>query len=136
MLPGDSQAPPWKGGAHSVEESPEIVRKNLKIEKTPILWLTKVRDRNAVSPTRLEFLLQTMVDFMRKTDDPKVIFLDGVGYLILENGFVPVFRFLTTLKDYTALYNTVVIVPLREDGLDEKTVNLMYREFERMRFQS
>lgn len=77
-----------------------------------------------------------MVDFMRKTDDPKVIFLDGVGYLILENGFVPVFRFLTTLKDYTALYNTVVIVPLREDGLDEKTVNLMYREFERMRFQS
>lgn len=114
---------------------PEVIREHLNIEKTPVLWLTTVRDRNAVSPTRLEFLLQTMVDFMRKTEDPKIIFLDGVEYLILENGFAPVFKFLTTLKDYTTIYNTVVIVPIDAKSLDEKTVNLMYREFERMKPQ-
>ncbi|ASJ05273.1 DUF835 domain-containing protein [Thermococcus barossii] len=114
---------------------PEVVRERLNIEKTPILWLSTVRDKNAVSPTRLEFLLQTMVDFIRKTDDPKIIFLDGVEYLILENGFAPVFKFLTTLKDYTTIYNTVVIVPLNEEALDERIVNLMHREFEMLRLQ-
>ncbi|CAD5245037.1 DUF835 domain-containing protein [Thermococcus camini] len=114
---------------------PEVIRQRLKIEKTPVLWLTTIRSKNTVSPTRLEFLLQTMVDFMRKTEDPKVIFLDGVEYLILENGFAPVFKFLTTLKDYTTIYNTVVIVPLYTESMDERAVNLMYREFERLRME-
>ncbi len=114
---------------------PEAIRERLNIKRTPVLWLTTVRDRNAVSPTRLEFLLQTMVNFMRKTKDPKVIFLDGVEYLILENGFVPVFKFLTTLKDHTTFYNTIVIVPLDVESLDEKSRHLLYGEFKRLKHE-
>lgn len=115
-----------------------MVRERLGIEKTPpILWLTTIEDKNAVSPTRLEFLLQTLVNFMRKTEDPKVIFLDGgVEYLMLENGFASVFKFLTTLKDYASLHNTVIVVPLTEEGMDERNLKLLQREFERLKGQA
>lgn len=115
---------------------PDVVRERLGIEKTPILWLTTIEDKNAVSPTRLEFLLQTLVNFMRKTEDPKVIFLDGVEYLMLENGFASVFKFLTTLKDYASLHNTVIVVPLTEEGMDERNLKLLQREFERLKGQA
>ncbi|NJE05302.1 DUF835 domain-containing protein [Thermococcus sp. M36] len=109
---------------------PDEVRRILRIEKTPVLWLTKVRGEGTVSPTHLEHLLQTLVDFMRKTHGPKLILLDGVENLIVENGFVPVFKFLTTLKDYAVTNETIILVPLDRRTLDEKTLGLLRREFE------
>ncbi len=69
---------------------------------------------------------------MRKKDTPKVISLEGLEFLIIENGFVPIFKFLTTLKDYAIIHSTVVIVPVKEESLDERTIQLMHREFERL----
>lgn len=80
----------------------------LQSRKQPVLWISKAGGENTVFPTRLEFLLQTIVDFMRSPDAPKMILLDGVEYLILENGFVPIFKFLTALRDYAIIHNTVL----------------------------
>jgi len=113
-------------------QHPEEIRKALRIEKTPVLWISKAREENTVFPTRLEFLLQTIVDFMRSTDSPKMILLDGVEYLILENGFVPIFKFLTALKDHAIIHNTVVIVPVEDESFEERMLHLMHREFERL----
>ncbi len=69
---------------------------------------------------------------MRKKDTPKVISLEGLEFLIIENGFVQIFKFLTTLKDYAIIHSTFVIVPVKEESLDERTIQLMHREFERL----
>lgn len=111
---------------------PSVIRNHLNIRKTPVLWLTKIKDKNTVFPTRLEFLLQTIVDFMRKTNDPKVVFLEGIEYLILENGFTPVFKFLTTIKDYAVVNNTIVVVPLDERTLDKRELTILGREFQKL----
>lgn len=115
---------------------PDVIRNTLKIEKTPVLWITRLRGEKTVEPTRLEYLLQTLVDFMKKTEYPKLIFIDGVEYLIIENGFAPVFKFLTTLKDYAMLHNTVIVVPVDEKSLDKRSLNLLRREFEGLKVKA
>ncbi len=108
---------------------PDILRKRLNLEKTPILWLTKVEGGKTVHPHRLEFLLHTLVDFMKRDSTSKIILLDGLEYLVLENGFTPVFKFLTALKDHAVMNNTIIVVPIKMGAFDEKELSLLKREF-------
>lgn len=111
-------------------DPPEIIRETLELKETPTLWITKIEDRNAVHPTNLAYLMQTLVDFMKSKNLPKVIFLDGLEYLILENTFASVFKFLTTLKDYAMLYDSIVLLPIESRTYAERNLHLLLREFE------
>lgn len=109
---------------------PDSVRKALNLEEVPVLWFTAAEcSDGCVNPRRLEYLLHTLVTFMKREETPKLIYLDGLEYLVLENGFVPVFKFLSTLKDYAVLNKTVVLVPVEKSSFEEKEWNLLKREF-------
>jgi len=109
---------------------PDSVRKTLNLEEVPILWLTAAEcSDDCVNPRRLEYLLHTLINFMKRNDTPKLIYLDGLEYLILENEFVPEFKFLSTLKDYAVINNTVILVPVEKASLNEREWNLLRREF-------
>ncbi|AIF69728.1 hypothetical protein PAP_06665 [Palaeococcus pacificus DY20341] len=108
---------------------PEVLREQLKLKKVPILWLTKVEGDNHVHPRRLEYLIQNLVDFMKKDNKPKFIVIDGLEYLIIENGFESIFKFLTLLKDYSVFDNTIILVPVNEKTLKSKEYSLLKREF-------
>nr|WP_240912141.1 MULTISPECIES: DUF835 domain-containing protein [unclassified Thermococcus] len=110
-----------------------FVKRRLGSKEVPVLWLTKVEGENSVHPSRLPYLLQTLVDFMRGEDAPKVVLLDGFEYLVLENGFKPVFKFLTSLKDYALLNNTIVLLPLSKKAFDEREYAMLSKEFPRAR---
>ncbi|AMQ18443.1 DUF835 domain-containing protein [Thermococcus peptonophilus] len=110
---------------------PENVRKILNLEEVPVLWLTTAEcGDGCVNPRRLEYLLHTLVTFMKRKETLKLIYLDGLEYLILENGFIPVYKFLSTLKDYALINNTVILVPVEKASLNEREWNLFRREFE------
>jgi hypothetical protein len=109
---------------------PDEIRATLNLKETPILWITTAEcTTECVHPRRMEYLLHTLINFMRKEKSPKLIYLDGLEYLVLENGFVPVFKFLSTLKDYAVLNNTVILVPVEKFSFDEREWNLLRREF-------
>ncbi|WP_457752401.1 DUF835 domain-containing protein [Thermococcus sp.] len=113
-------------------DPPEKVKEKFGVQQTPILWLTKLSGENKVHPHRLEYLTQTLVDFMKKDPNEKLIVLGGIEYLILELGFQPVFKFLTTIKDHAILNNTIVVVPLDEKTLDKKELTILEREFQKL----
>lgn len=117
-----------KGFVISREPS-SLVKRRLGSKEVPVLWLTKVEGGNSIHPSRLPYLLQTLVDFMREDDAPKLVLLDCFEYLVLENGFKPVFKFLTSLKDYALLNNAVILLPLFKNALDEREYALLNREF-------
>ncbi|WP_240922767.1 DUF835 domain-containing protein [Thermococcus sp. Bubb.Bath] len=96
-----------------------------------VLWLSKVDEDNTIHPRRLEYLNHVIVQFMHEKGE-KLVFLDGVEYLIIENGFDSVFKFLTSLKDYSLMNNTMVIVEVDEKVLGEKEEALLKREFKDM----
>lgn len=109
---------------------PKFFREVLGIEKTPVLWLTGVDDKEAVHPRRLEYLVHVLVQFMKRGEFEKLVYLDGIEYLITENGFTSVFKFLSYLKDQAVINNTIVLVPLEPKSLGDKELNLLIREFE------
>jgi len=113
-------------------EPPSLVERKLGSKEVPVLWLTKVEGENCVYPTRLPYLHQVLVDFMREGGAPKVIMLDGFEYLVLENGFKPVFKFLASLRDYVLLNNTIILLPVFKNALDEREYALLSREFSRV----
>ncbi|WP_456394253.1 DUF835 domain-containing protein [Thermococcus sp.] len=109
---------------------PDITRASIGIEEVPVLWITKVGGENTVHPTNLPYLLHTLVSFFEEGDMPKTVLLDGMEYLILENGFPAVFKFLTTLKDYALLTNSIVLMPVESRAHSEQELNMLLREFE------
>ncbi len=109
---------------------PEMARSTIGITDVPVIWITKVEGKNTVHPTNLPYLLHTIVTFLQKENIPKVVLLDGLEYLILENGFPAIFKFLTTLKDYALLTDSVILVPIESRAHNEQELNLLLREFE------
>jgi len=108
-----------------------VVRNPHLFEKyeLPFVWLSKVRKENAVSPTHLEKILHWAVTRVTSED---ALIIDGIEYLILENGFEPVFRFLVNLKDQILLKNSVLILVVDERALEEKHAFLLQREFKKI----
>jgi hypothetical protein len=60
------------------------------------------------------------------------LIIDGVEYLILENGFEPVFRFLVNLKDQILLKDSILVLIVDERVLEEKHAFLLQREFKKI----
>jgi hypothetical protein len=108
---------------------PEAIREALGLRETPVLWLTKVEKKETVYPTNLPYLLQTLIDFMKREDKPKVLLLDGAEYLVLENSFKAVFKFLATLKDYAILTHSIILVPIEEEAYEKRELSFILREF-------
>ncbi|WP_297513121.1 DUF835 domain-containing protein [Thermococcus sp.] len=108
---------------------PGVMKRILGVEKTPIMWLTALPEENSVNPKRLEYILHMLVQFMKGSEAEKLVYLDGLEYLILENGFITVFKFLSHLKDYALTNNTIILVPIDTKSLEEKELRLLSREF-------
>lgn len=108
---------------------PNLVRERLGLDKTPVLWITKVEDRSAVHPTRLPYLLASILEFMKNGEENTVILFDCVEYLVIENGFEAIFKFFGTLKDYAYLNKSVIIAFIDKDALSSRERALLLSEF-------
>lgn len=108
---------------------PKVIQKELKLKKTPIMWITKMEGENAIHPSRLPYLLEMLIGFMKRDDTGKVILLEGLEYMIVENGFETMFKFLTNLKDHALIHKSTVIIPIEKDVLTGKEFKLLSREF-------
>lgn len=98
----------------------------------PILWLAKIDKPGTVHPRNLERLAHELITFMRSEKEPKSIVIDGFEYLVVENGFDSVFKFLTSLKDHAVLTNTVIVVPIMKEALEKRQYALLLREFQKL----
>ncbi|AIF68936.1 hypothetical protein PAP_02540 [Palaeococcus pacificus DY20341] len=107
---------------------PAQIKKELKVEKTPVLWITKVEGEGNIHPTRLPYLISLLVNFMKKDETNKIVLFDAFEYLALENGFEAMFKFITTLKDYALTNNATVLLVLEEEFLTKNEVALLKRE--------
>ncbi|MDD1768502.1 MAG: DUF835 domain-containing protein [Methanomassiliicoccales archaeon] len=116
---------------------PSTVRKKYGIDCL-MIWLTKAEvssspDREGkfvgefLSPTELPRLATLVKNFLTENKDTIVV-LEGLEYLITQNDFKSVLRFLQSLKDQVTLAESVLLMPLDPSALDEKDFKLLERE--------
>ncbi|WP_367884763.1 DUF835 domain-containing protein [Thermococcus sp. JCM 11816] len=140
-LSGDSNLP--NGGAHIITDPNipavlELIRggkKAIALSRNPdpfkkmgvpYLWLSKVPGENTIDPLRLPAILHKLVE---SADRDTVVIVDGLEYLILENGFNSVIKFLTTLKDNLLLKGATLIVVADPKALEPSQMAILRREF-------
>ena len=106
---------------------PEKIKRKYKFSRTPLMWLTRSEIENSLSPDDLSKLSFVVEDFTRKSEE-SVILLDGIEYLIAQNGFETMLKYLHELKDIVVSGNSRLIIPLHKDTLSREEYSALERE--------
>jgi hypothetical protein len=70
-----------------------------------------------------------IMDFLRTT--PRgIITLEGVEYLISNNGFDPILRLLHALNDKITVSNSLLLVTLDENTLPSREMRILEKDFD------
>ncbi|MBU7027806.1 MAG: DUF835 domain-containing protein [Theionarchaea archaeon] len=107
---------------------PHRVKKRFGIS-SKILWLSTVETKNTIEPTQLSKLAFIISHFV-KDNKGSTILLDGLEYLILQNDFETVLKFVYSVADYISLHNAILLLPLSPKILSKAQIKMLERELE------
>ncbi|WP_297501070.1 DUF835 domain-containing protein [Thermococcus sp.] len=88
------------------------------------LWISSIDHPEAIDPRRLHVIEQKVWEELKKGN--AVIVIDGLEYLLLEDGPETTLRFLGKLRDMAILTNSNIYIVVSE-AIDERIRNLLRR---------
>jgi len=98
----------------------------------PIMWIAKSTKPTggvvSLEPTRLMKIHGTVSDFL-KANPGSVVLLDGLEYLITENGFGPVMKTIQLTNEEVAMSGSFLLVPIDPRTLETQQIGYLEREF-------
>lgn len=98
----------------------------------PVMWIAKSTKATSgvlsLEPTRLMKIHGTISDFI-KANEGAVVLLDGLEYLITENGFSPVMKAIQLTNEEIAMNNAFLLVPVDSRTLETQQLGYLEREF-------
>lgn len=109
--------------------------------KGKIIWLSKTEmlpsiqedftcaDLSVVSPTSLETLSTTIIEFL-KQEGRKVIMMGGLDFLLTHNDFQKVMKFLQSIKDRIFYSKAIMLVAYDPEILEVKNRKILEKEIE------
>lgn len=110
--------------------NPKRIRDLFDLGEARIVWLT---DRDSASeetiPPTLERIIYTIENFIRRTDRGVVV-VDGLEYLISNNTFDAVLRFLRRLVDEMSESSCFLLLSVSPKTLKEQELKILEREME------
>lgn len=109
--------------------NPRILSRTYSLEEMESVWLTGKEvqgDTKTVLPI-LEFIMSLFEEYMEETSDG-VIVLDGLEYLLTNNKFNSVLRFIRQVVDNVSQTETILLVALSPDALDSTEVTLLEKD--------
>ncbi len=108
--------------------SPKAVMAEYGLERTPILWLSRVAtDKNAVRPSPPEKVAMAIDHFVEVSEN-SVVLLDGFEYLVVHNDFASVLALLHDLNESVAMHEGILLLPLDPTTLSDRELALIRRE--------
>jgi len=109
-----------------VREHPNRLKQVHEFQATKILWLTRRAGVNHIDPTHLSLLNLEITKFVE--GNPKsVILLEGLEYVITQNDFEAVLRFVNHLHDFVLTHDCAVIVVIDPRVLSTRELALLER---------
>lgn len=98
---------------------PEKFKEKYKLSNVSILWLSRAQTTGSITPTNLGVLLEEIKEYISQKGD-SIVLLEGLEYLIVENEFERVLKFINSLEDEIALNNSRLIISINPNALDSK----------------
>lgn len=98
----------------------------------PMMWIAKASKPAggvmSLEPTRLMKIHSTISDFI-KANPGAVVLLDGLEYLVTENGFAAVMKAIQLTNEEVAMSGAFLLVPIDPRTLETQQLGLLEREF-------
>ena len=104
---------------------PKALRQDFDIPNVDIYWLTSIFDvHNNILPSNIPRLNNVISGFIEKNPNGVVLF-EGLEYLIVNNGFNPMIRFIQYLRDKVAITNGLILISLDPLAFPLKELHLI-----------
>ncbi|MEW5936491.1 MAG: DUF835 domain-containing protein [Candidatus Thermoplasmatota archaeon] len=112
---------------------PDKVRKEHDLGNTEVIWLSDTSgDAKILNPKRLEFeTMRTIGNFVKGRKDA-VLMLDGFEYLVVENGFDKVLKFIKKINDLCSVNQATFIVPMGSGSATPDQMATLRKEFDQV----
>jgi len=108
--------------------SPKAVMQDFGLERTPILWLSRVAtEKNSVRPSPPEKVALAVEHFISLGENA-VVLLDGFEYLVAHNDFSSVLALLHDLNEIVALHDALLLIPMDPSTFQDREFALVRRE--------
>ena len=108
--------------------SPKTVMNAYGLERTPILWLSRVAsEKNSVRPSPPENVAMA-IDHFVDVGQRGVVLLDGFEYLVSHNDFNSILALVHDLNEKVSLQDAILLLPIDPAALNEKEIALIRRE--------
>ncbi len=111
---------------------PSKVEEKYGVRRAKIMWLSDhtSSEYKVLDPKRIEFeVTRALVNFAKNTDRG-VIFIDGLEYLIVENGFEKISKFIKKTTDICSINAVTYIIYVNPNSLSMSELSIMKKEFD------
>jgi two-component system cell cycle response regulator len=110
---------------------PDRVRRDQALPAdVKVIWLSHTPGEDYHNPTAIGTLAKTISRFIEDAKGEAAVLLDGLEYLIINNGFLQTLMFVEHVNEFVMQRKAVVIVPASPEALEEKEIALLERNLE------
>jgi len=109
-----------------VREHPNRLQQMYEFDAESILWLTRRTGKDHIDPTELSLVSLKMTRFVEESKR-SVVLIEGLEYLITQNDFETVLRFVNHMHDYVLTHDCAIIVVVDPRVLSTKELALLER---------
>ena len=109
---------------------PDRVRRERSLGEAKVLWLSHTPGEDYHNPTAIGTLAKTVSRFIEDHGGEAAVLLDGLEYLIVNNGFLQTLMFVEHVNEFVMQRKAVVIIPVAREALEEKELALLERNLE------
>ncbi len=113
---------------------PDKLKREYDLESVDLIWLTDTTttDSKTMNPHRLEFeMMRSYASFVKNNTNP-VVLLDGFEYMVVENGFDKVFKFIKKLNDLSSVNSGTLFIPIGITSLETDQLGVLRKEFDKV----
>jgi hypothetical protein len=110
--------------------NPKRIREQYDVGDSVVLWLTdREGDQGDRIPPVLERIIYKIEDFLN-TPGKSILLIDGLDYLVSNNNFDSVLRFLRRLIDEVSESDAIFITSITPETMNEQGLKILEREME------
>lgn len=106
---------------------PERVRRERDLPEARIIWLSHTPGEDFHNPTAIGTLAKVVQKFIEDNNGEGVILLDGLEFLIINNGFLQTLMFVEHVNEFIMQHRAIFLLPVSPETLEEKELALLER---------
>lgn len=111
---------------------PTKIEERYSIRNSKIKWITDHESENysILNPQRLDFEITRCIKNFADKNERAVILLDGLEYLVVENGFEKVSKFIKKATDMVSVNAATFLVHVNPNSFASSELSILKKEFD------